>query len=204
MDASALFNHLTGFSMPPLYNKLIVAPKHLKTFFLDSIEHEIQNAKNGEPCGISFKANSLLDTDVIRKLYEASCAGVPVKLLIRGICGLVPGVKGVSENIRVRSIVGTFLEHSRIYVFENAGEPLIFMGSADLMPRNLIRRVEVMFPVEDDDIKQRATDILDLMWRDNTNAWEMDSEGEYVRVSAKKGKKGEEPLNSQLKLLEGG
>ncbi|MCL2754177.1 MAG: polyphosphate kinase 1 [Oscillospiraceae bacterium] len=199
-DASALFNHLTGFSMPPHYNKLVVAPKHLKQFFIDGIEQEIRNAKNGLPCGINFKTNSLLETDVIVKLYEASQAGVPVKLLVRGICGLVPGVKNVSENIRVRSVVGTFLEHSRIYVFENAGEPLLYMGSADLMPRNLLSRVEVVFPVEDPQIKTRAVDILDLMWLDNTNAWEMDSSGEYSRVKkAAKDKK----VNSQLTLLKG-
>ncbi|MCL2053586.1 MAG: polyphosphate kinase 1 [Oscillospiraceae bacterium] len=196
-DASALFNHLTGFSAPPQYNKLAVAPENLKNFFLELIEGEIQNAKKGCPCGISIKVNSILDSDIVLKLYEASSAGVEVKLLVRGICSLVPGVEGVSESIRVRSIVGRFLEHSRIFIFENAGEPLMYMGSADLMPRNLERRVEVVFPVEDALIKARISEVIKLMWRDNTNAWEMGSDGEYKRVK-RRGK----PVNSQLLLLQ--
>ncbi|MCL2760175.1 MAG: polyphosphate kinase 1 [Desulfuromonadales bacterium] len=196
-DASALFNHLTGFSMPPQYNKLVVAPEHMKKFFLDRIEQEIQNARSGLPCGISFKNNSLLDSHIIHKLYEASEAGVNVQLLIRGICSLMPGVEGISENIRVRSIVGRFLEHSRIFVFENAGDPQVFLGSADLMPRNLDRRVEVVFPVEDPMLKNRLYKVLKLMWHDNVCAWELGADSEYRRVE-KSGK----PINSQLKLLQ--
>jgi polyphosphate kinase len=197
-DASALFNHLTGFSAPPNYSKLIVAPEHLKSFVLEMLDHEISNAAKGHPCGVSVKVNSLSDADVMEKFFEASRAGVPIKLLVRGICGLTPGVAGFSENIRVRSIVGKFLEHSRVFVFENAGEPLVYLGSADLMPRNLERRVEVVFPVEDAAIKSRITGVLDLMWKDNTNAWEPGSDGEYKRVR-KRGK----PINSQLELLKG-
>jgi polyphosphate kinase len=142
-----------------------------------------------------MKCNSILDGDIVRKLYAASQAGVKIKLLVRGICAVVAGVEGVSENISVRSIVGTFLEHSRIYVFGNGGDPLIYMGSADLMPRNLIRRVEVLFPVEDAGIRARVTAALDLMWKDNTNAWEMNSIGEYSRV-----KKPGRRVNSQKSL----
>lgn len=194
-DASALFNHLTGFSNQPEYNKIIVAPKGMKKFFIDKINSEIQYAKQNLPCGISIKANSLLDGQIVRKLYEASKAGVPIKLLIRGICSLLPGVKEVSENIQVRSIVGQLLEHSRIFVFENAGDPQIYMGSADLMPRNLDRRVEVIFPVEEPLLKIHLLNILDMMWQDNTNAWEFYNDGIYRQVK-KKGK----PFNSQRKL----
>jgi polyphosphate kinase len=195
-DATALFNHLTGFSLPPQYDKLVVAPEHLKRFFLNRISHEIQNSQNGLPCGISFKVNALLDGDIIRKLYEASEAGVGVKLLVRGICSLVPGVGGVSGNIHVRSIVGRFLEHSRIFIFENAGDPLVYLGSADLMPRNLERRVEVVFPVEDAALKNRLRETMELMWRDNAGAWEMLRDGEYRRAEQKG-----ESINAQEVLL---
>jgi len=191
-DASALFNHLTGFSMPPKYNKLIVAPEHLKKFFLDRIELEMHNSRNGLPSGISIKANSLLDIEIVRKLYEAADAGVELKLLIRGICSILP----VNKSIRVRSIVGRFLEHSRIFIFKNAGEPLMYMGSADLMPRNLDRRVEVVFPVEDSMLKKRLHKEFELMWRDNVCAWELSADAEYKRVE-KKGK----AINSQEELI---
>jgi polyphosphate kinase len=181
-DASALFNNLTGFSMPPKYNKLVVAPEHMKGFFLDRIDREIENAGKGLPCGISVKANSLLEGRIIRKLFDASEAGVPINLLIRGICGLMPGVEGFSKNIRVKSIIGRFLEHSRIFIFENAGNPLVYLGSADWMPRNLIRRVELVFPVEAPHLNKRLRDIFDLMWRDNVCAWELSSNGQYTRV----------------------
>ena len=182
VDASALFNHLTGYSEPPAYNKFVVAPLHLKDFFLSRIQQEIDNAKKGLPSGISFKVNSLLDSQITLKLYEASEAGVKVKLLVRGICSLLPGVEGVSENIFVRSIVGRFLEHSRIFLFENAGEPVIYLGSADLMPRNLERRVEVVFPIEDQLLKNRLCDALDLMWSDNVCAWELAPDSVYRRL----------------------
>lgn len=197
-DASALFNHLTGFSMPPQYHKLVVAPEHLKAFFLRKADQEIQNASGGLPSGISVKVNSLLDSDIIRKLYDASSAGVEVKLLVRGICGLLPRVPGVSDNIRVRSIVGRFLEHSRVFIFSNAGDPLVYMGSSDLMPRNLQRRVELVFPVDEPSLKNRLHDILDLMWRDNVHAWELSSDSEYRRVEC-----GGEAVDSQLILLNG-
>lgn len=195
-DASALFNHLTGFSKPPEYNKLVVAPENMKQFFLDKIEAEIQNAKKQLPCGISIKVNSILDSKIVQKLYEASEAGVPVGLMVRGICSLLPGVQGFSENIRVRSVLGQLLEHSRIYVFENAGDPQVYAGSADLMPRNLDRRVEVVFPVEEPLLKHRLRGILELMWRDSAGAWELGPDGVYRRVESAE----ENVVNSQREL----
>jgi len=182
VDASALFNHLTGFSIPPQYHKLVVAPEHLKQFLLDKIGREAQNAMSGLQSGIEIQVNSLLDIDVIRKLYEASQAGVEIKLLVRGICGLLPGLEGISDRISVRSIVGRFLEHVRMFIFQNAGDPLVYMGSADMMPRNLIRRVELIFPIEDRELKERACGIFALMWSDNACAWELHPDGEYKRV----------------------
>ncbi len=183
-DASALFNHLTGYSKAPEYSKLVTAPENMKPFFLRMIDAEIANARRNLVCGIAIKVNSLLDEPIINKLYEASNAGVPVRLIIRGICALIPGVPGYSENIRVRSIVGQLLEHSRIYAFENGGDPKVYAGSADLMPRNLDRRVELIFPVEDPALRQRMLDIMELMWSDNVNAREQDAQGEYIAVEA--------------------
>jgi len=200
-DASALFNNLTGFSMAPLYSRFVVAPEHMKKFFIDRIGQEIENAANGLPGAISIKANSLLEGDVVRKLYEASEAGVKINLLIRGICSLLP----INENIRVRSIVGRFLEHSRIFVFENAGDPLVYLGSADLMPRNLDRRVEVVFPVEDILLKIRLRRELELMWLDNVCAWELTAEdGAYNGAPAYKYQRVDqtgEQINSQEELI---
>lgn len=168
-DASSLFNHLTGFSRIVDYHRLVAAPEGMRSFLLQRIDREIANAGRGEPSGIYIKINSLLDGQMIRKLYEASNAGVPVRLLVRGICCLVPGVEGYSENIQVHSIVGQMLEHSRIFRFENGGDPLYYMGSADLMPRNLDRRVELLFPVEEPVLKERLNGELELLWEDNTN-----------------------------------
>lgn len=187
-DASALFNHLTGFSRSRDYHKLITAPTGMRTFFLDRIDREIQNQKRGLPSGISIKVNSLLDEEMIIKLYEASQEGVSIKLLVRGICSLIPKIEGVSENIRVRSVVGQLLEHSRIFTFENGGDPLYYLGSADLMPRNLDRRVELLFPVEEQMLKEQIQETLDLLWSDNTNAWEQESDGVYREVD-REGKK---------------
>lgn len=195
VDASALFNHLTGFSKPPEYSKLVVAPENMKRFFLDKIDREIQNAEKGLPCGVSIKVNALQDAVIVEKLYDASQAGVPVKLLVRGICSLLPGVSGRSENIRVRSVLGQLLEHSRIYVFENGGEPQVYLGSADLMPRNLDRRVELVFPVEEPDLRRRLFEILDCMWHDNTGAWELGEDCVYRQVKAEG-----EPFSAQLEL----
>lgn len=193
VDASSLFNVLTGYSAPPEYNKFIVAPKGMRSFFEEMIIKEIENAKAGLPSGITAKVNSLVDPDIIRLLYEASNAGVKINLIVRGICCLCAGVKGFSENITVYSIVGQLLEHSRIFRFENAGNPLLYMGSADWMPRNLDRRVELVFPVEDPDIKQRGFEILDIMLHDTVNARIQNPDATYTMVD----KRGKQRLNSQ-------
>ncbi len=166
VDLSSLFNTLTGYTIIPEMKKLIVAPDGLRTFFEKAIKNEIKNAKNGDPARIIAKMNSLSDPGIIKLLYEASCAGVEIHLIIRGICCLKPGIKNVSSNIKVKSIVGRYLEHSRIFCFENGGTTMIYMGSADMMTRNLDRRVEALFPIEDEKIKERIIDILDILWHE--------------------------------------
>lgn len=188
VDASSLFNVLTGYSFPPEYNKFIVAPNGMRTFFEAMILHETENAKLGLPAAITAKVNSLVDPQIISMLYDASNAGVKVHLIVRGICCLVPGVKGFSENIKVVSIVGQLLEHSRIFIFENNGNPLYYMGSADWMPRNLDRRVELVFPVEDEDIKKRVQEVITISFKDTVNARRQLSDTTYASVE-KRGKK---------------
>ncbi|MCI9115282.1 MAG: RNA degradosome polyphosphate kinase [Acutalibacter sp.] len=182
-DASSLFNVITGYSRPPEYQHFAVAPHGLRNFFRQRIQLETENAKKGLPCGITAKVNSLVDPEIIGLLYEASCAGVPVRLVVRGICCLIPGLPEVSENIEVISIVGQLLEHSRVFRFENAGNPKIYMGSADWMPRNLDRRVELVFPIEDEDLKQRAFSIMEMLLNDNTNARKMLPDKSYQHVT---------------------
>lgn len=182
-DASSLFNVITGYSRPPEYQHFAVAPHGLRSFFRQRIQLETENAKKGLPCGITAKVNSLVDPEIISLLYEASCAGVPVRLVVRGICCLIPGLPEVSENIEVISIVGQLLEHSRVFRFENAGNPKIYMGSADWMPRNLDRRVELVFPIEDEDLKQRAFSIMETLLNDNTNARKMLPDKSYQHVT---------------------
>ena len=194
MDASSLFNSLTGYSRPPEYNKFVVAPHDMRTFFQRMIEREISNAQSGLPSGITVKVNSLVDPDIIERLYRASKAGVTVNLIVRGICCLIPGLENISENIHVHSIVGQLLEHSRIFRFENAGNPKIYMGSADWMPRNLDRRVELVFPIDDPDLKTRAFQILDLMWNDNKNTRVMQPDTSYLRID----RRGKPLCNCQL------
>lgn len=154
-DATAVFNMISGYSEPIRWNKLALAPLWLRGRFMRLIDREIQNAKDGSQAHIMAKMNSLCDKEIIEKLYEASCAGVKIELIVRGICCLKPGIKGLSENITVRSIVGNFLEHARIFYFENGGNWEVYMASADWMPRNLDKRVEIMFPVEDEELKKR-------------------------------------------------
>lgn len=168
-DASSLFNVITGYSTPPVYNKMKVAPMGLRDFFEEMIRHETENALAGLPSGIVAKINSLVDPEIIRLLYEASKAGVKITLIVRGICCLVPGIKGISENITVRSIVGQLLEHSRIFIFENGGNRKIYMGSADWMQRNLDKRVELVFPIEDPDLIDRSFSIVETMLKDVLN-----------------------------------
>jgi polyphosphate kinase len=180
-DVATLFNTLTGFSRAPTFNKLIVAPFNLHTSMLDFIRAEAANAAKGLPAKIIVKANSLIDREVIAALYEASQAGVKIELIIRGICGIVPGLKDLSENIRVRSILGRYLEHHRIFYFENAGqEPRLLMGSADWMPRNFYRRIETIVPIENPKIRHRILNILETYLRDNANAKLLRSNGAYT------------------------
>jgi len=187
-DISELFNYLTGFSKQTKYRKLLVAPINLREGILSRIEREIDVHKKKGNGRIIFKLNALVDPEVVDALYEASQAGVAVDLIVRGICCLRPGVDGMSENIRVISIVGRFLEHSRIYYFGNGGDPDVLIGSADLMRRNLDRRIEVLGPVEQEDLKRHIREhILDNCLRDNVKAWKLDSNGDYHKVKRKAG-----------------
>lgn len=192
-DATAVFNMLSGYSEPLSWNKLSLAPLWLKDRFLYLIRREKRNAEQNLPAYIIAKMNSLCDRDVIEALYEASAAGVQIELIVRGICCLKIGIKGVSENIKVRSIVGNFLEHGRIFYFENAGKPEIYMGSADWMPRNLERRVEILFPVESEELKQKVCHILKMQLKDNVKAHILLSDGTYEKID----RRGKESCNSQ-------
>jgi len=182
-DATSLFNLLTGYSAPAKWNQLLLSPLGLHEAILGLIHREVQNARAGKPAHIIAKMNSLVDPDIITTLYAASRDGVQVDLLIRGICCLRPGIPLVSENIRVHALVDRFLEHARILYFENAGESEIYCGSADWMPRNFRRRVEVVFPVLDPDLKSRIrNEVLGTMQTDNTKAWVLGPDGRYERV----------------------
>lgn len=180
-----LFHHLTGRSMKWDYKKLLVAPFNMKTKLLEMIERETKNAKAGKPAEIIIKCNNLEDHDICRAMYEASMAGVQIQLIVRSICTLKPGVPGLSENIRVFSVVDRFLEHSRIFFFRNAGaqrtEGEVFIGSADLMYRNLLGRLEVIVPVEKPELKEKCLKILEIMISDRCQSWEMQSDGNYIR-----------------------
>lgn len=187
-DASSLFNVLTGYSRPPRYNRFVTAPIDMRPFFREMIEGEIACAAQGLPSGITAKVNSLVDPEIIELLYKASQAGVPVKLIVRGICCLIPGVPGLSENITVHSIVGQLLEHSRIFRFECGGKPRIWMGSADWMQRNLDHRVELVFPIEAE-LMPRAEEILEVMWSDNVNTRVMQPDTSYQLVDRRGSRK---------------
>ena len=189
-DVSDLFNHLTGYSAKKSYRKLLVAPHSIRSGLERLIRSEIERHKLHGDGHLIFKMNALEDAGMIRLLYEASRAGVKIDLIVRGVCALRPGVPGVSETIRVRSIIGRFLEHSRIFYFYNGGEELVFMGSADLMPRNLNRRVEVLFPLENKKHVRRVRDkILAKYLADEASARLMQSDGSYVRVARRPGHK---------------
>lgn len=181
-DATALFNMLSGYSEPANWNHLLVAPIWLRNGFSKLIRREIKHANEGKTAYIKAKMNSLCDKEIIELLYEASAAGVKIDLIIRGICSLKPGIKGVSDNITVRSIIGYYLEHSRIFIFGNAGREEVYMGSADWMPRNLDKRVEVVFPVLDKKIKDQARHILEVEMADTEQAHILKEDGEYHRV----------------------
>ncbi|HMR65936.1 MAG TPA: polyphosphate kinase 1 [Anaerolineae bacterium] len=197
-DASDLFNALTGYSRKYDYHKFLVAPDTLRSGFAALIDREIKLAQQGRLAKLIFKMNSLIDPSFIRQLYQASQAGVQIELLVRGICGLRPGIPGLSDNIRVVSIVGRFLEHTRIYYFHNDGNPDILIGSADLMPRNLDRRIETLFPIEDLNLKQQCVEILEIAGADNVNARLLRADGSYSRVRAREG---EALRNSQEEFM---
>lgn len=180
-DATAVFNMLSGYSEPPTWNKLIVAPIWMKNKFVSLIARETENARQGKEARIVAKMNSLCDPVIIKALYEASNAGVKIELIIRGICCLKTGIKDLSENITVRSIVGNFLEHSRIFYFYNGGFEEVYMGSADWMPRNLDKRVEITFPVEDEDLKNKVMEILHIQLADTLKAHIMQPDGSYEK-----------------------
>ncbi len=192
-DATAVFNMLSGYSEPPSWNHLVVAPIWLRKKFLQLIRRETKHALNGRPAVIKAKMNSLCDKEIIAALYEASAAGVQIDLIVRGICCLKVGIPGVSEHIRVRSIVGNFLEHSRIFYFYNDGNEEVFMGSADWMPRNLDRRVEIIFPVLDASIRKQVMHIIDVELEDNTKAHLLHEDGCYTKID----KRGKVLVNSQ-------
>ena len=183
-DVAEMFNFLTGYGRPAVYRKVLVSPTTMRVRMIEEIERTVAAHEAGEEARIALKMNSLVDAGCIRALYEASSAGVQVDLNVRGICCLRPGVPGVSENIRVVSVVGRFLEHSRVYTFQRGEETRVLMGSADLMPRNLDSRVELVAPVEDPDLKAEMLDVLERCFADNANAWELDSEGEWTRTVA--------------------
>ncbi len=197
-DIAEMFNSLTGYARPRSYREVLVAPFSLQKGLLDEIERTIEAHSAAAPSRIRLKMNSLLDAPMIRALYRASQAGVEVEINVRGICGLRPGVPGVSDNISVVSVVGRFLEHSRIYSFERHGEPAsVYIGSADLMPRNLYNRVELVAPIFDDKVRAELVDVLDRSLADNMNSWELGADGNWTRR-----RPGDHPRSVQRELLE--
>ncbi len=187
-DASHIFNLISGFASSRNMNRLIYAPDNLRSRIKLLIDNEINASKNGKKAVIKIVVNSLLDKEIIDKLYEASKHDVQIYIVVRGICSIIPGVKGLSENIHVKSIIGEFLEHSRIYYFKNGNPDDLYIGSADVMSRNLDRRIELLTPVVDEMIRERIKLILKLMWLDNQKSWTMDSKGEFTKLKADKDK----------------
>tara|TARA_Y100001968_G_scaffold212345_1_gene195520 strand:+ start:94851 stop:96971 length:2121 start_codon:yes stop_codon:yes gene_type:complete len=195
-DLIELFNYLTGFSKQQEFRKLLVAPVTLRKGIEELIYREIEYAKRGKPASIKAKMNSLVDPNIINLLYEASRVGVKIELIIRGMCCLYPGRKGISENIKVISIIGRFLEHSRIFWFYNNNNPDVFIGSADLMRRNLDRRVEAVTPIEDNALKNQLYELLNIYLKDNCGSWEMQSDGKFIRLEST-----EQGVSSQEQLI---
>jgi polyphosphate kinase len=196
-DLVELFNYLTGFSKQQSFRKLLVAPVSLRKGMEQLIRREIEHAHQGRGGSIKAKMNSLVDPGIIALLYEASQAGVTIQLIIRGMCSLYPGLESMSDNISVVSIIGRFLEHSRIFWFNNGGEPEVFIGSADLMPRNLDRRVEAVAPIEEPDLRAQLEGLLERYLTDNRGAWDMQTDGTFIQRHPD----GEE-RNSQLQLMD--
>ena len=189
-DVTDLFNVLTGLSRQRVFRRLLVAPMTMRTRFIEMVERETAHARAGHPARIVLKVNSLVDVQVIEALYEASRAGVEIDLIVRGACCLVPGVEGVSERIRVRSIIGEFLEHSRIWMFSNSGRAEWYMGSADLMERNLDRRVEVVTPVEDHEAQARLARIIEVLLADDRRSWQLGADGRWARTEVLESREG--------------
>src|SRR4029450_822721 len=185
-DVADLFNYMTGFGRPQRFRKLLVAPFTLRTRLVDAIKSVSQVAEAGKKAQIRIKVNSLTDEKVIEALYDAASAGAEIDIVCRSICSLRPGVKGLSDNIRVRSIVGRFLEHSRVFVLEAGDKTTCLMGSSDLMPRNLDHRLEGVGPVEDTRARQRVNAMFDALLSDNTNAWGLNGDGSWRRARTKK------------------
>jgi polyphosphate kinase len=192
-DATAVFNMLSGYSEPLSWNKLSLAPLWLRDKFINLIKREEENALAGKPAHIIAKMNSLCDRAIIAQLYKASAAGVKIELIVRGICCLKVGIKGVSDNITVHSIIGNFLEHSRVFYFHNGGMEEVYMGSADWMPRNLDKRVEILFPVENDRLKKEVINILKCQLKDNVKTHILQEDGTYEKID----RRGKEKFNSQ-------
>jgi polyphosphate kinase len=190
-DVSEFFNVITGHSHPTTYKNLITSPRDMRNQLMYLVRNEADNARQGKPAGIIIKLNSLQDNDFINSLYEASNAGVTIKLIVRGMCCLRPGRKGLSENIEVISIVGEYLEHSRIYYFHNMGAPKVYIGSADAMVRSFDRRIESLFLLESDMLRKQAMNILRYNLKDNVNSYTMQEDGKYVI----KEQNGEPPFN---------
>jgi polyphosphate kinase len=180
-DVAHLFNNLSGFSRNASYDQLMVAPDSVRSGLIERIRGEVVHHRAGRPSGIRIKANSIVDEAIIDELYHASQAGVQVDLLIRAICAVRPGVPGLSDNIRVRSILGRFLEHSRIYWFADGGEPSVHIGSSDMMHRNLDRRVEVLVKLPTEAAVDQVTRLLDLAFDPHTSAWELEADGTWTR-----------------------
>lgn len=195
-ELAEAFNCLTGVAKFPEMKELLVAPFNLFNAFQRLVETEIEHAQSGRKSGIYVKVNALVEEGMIEALYRASAAGVPVRLMVRGMCAIKVGIPGVSENIEVRSIVGRFLEHSRVYRFENGGEAKIYLGSADWMPRNLFKRVETVFPVVTPGMREHVDEILDWFWRDNVKAKVMQPDGTYARLE-----NGEPPFDAQAEFV---
>ncbi len=194
-----MFNYLTGYGRPLHYRKVLIAPTQLRDGLIAEIERTIAAHSPEHPSRITMKMNALVDGPCIRALYRASMAGVQVDLNVRGICCLRPGVPGISENIRVISVVGRLLEHSRVYAFSRAGEQVVYIASADLMPRNLDHRVELAVPIEAPELRAELLDVLERAFHDNQNAWELGEDGAWRRLHPGPG---EEPRSMQLELIE--
>ena len=188
-DVADLFNHLTGFGKPPPFRKILVAPYNLRERFVDEIRRVAKAAADGKRARIRIKVNALTDPGIIDELYDASAAGARVEAIVRSICSMRPGVKGLSENVHVRSVLGRFLEHSRVFHFDRGDDASWLMGSADLMPRNLDNRLELVVPVENERLRSRLSSVFDTLLADNTGTWELDAEGAWRRLRPTKGQR---------------